>query len=110
MFKVKHETVKQLADFKYSDLEFNGIDEFKEGFEKEFMTMGYRIRLFEIGYKLRWKQRYLWDLIKADCNEDEKTADYYFKKYNSEKESVETLIQKYKQLEKIIEYDRFQQL
>ena len=110
MYKIRKETVKQLAEFQYSDLEFNGIDEFKEGFEKEFMAMGYRIRLFEIGYKLRWKQRYLWNLIKADYNSDELSADFYFEKYNSEKESVETLIQKYKQLEKIIEYDRFQQL
>ena len=100
-FTVATELVKTLADFKFSEHE---IKRDEIGIQSEENAI--KTRLFELGYQIRFKRHYLFNLIKADFNEDRDSAKRELENF-TQFESINELIKQYRQVEKIYEY-RFQ--
>jgi hypothetical protein len=100
-FTVSLELVKTLADFRFSEHEIKTDDIGVESEENAIKT-----RLFELGYQIRFKRHYLFNLIKADFNEDRDSAKRELENF-TQFESINGLIKDYRKTEKIYEY-RFQ--
>ena len=100
-FSVSLELVRTLADFRFSEHEIKHDDIGVESEENAIKT-----RLFELGYQIRFKRHYLFNLIKADYNEDRDSAKRELENY-TQFEGIKELINDYRKVEKIYEY-RFQ--
>lgn len=100
-FTVSLELVKTLADFKFSEHE---IKRDEIGIQSEENAI--KTKLFELGYKIYWKRHYLFNLIRADYNEDREQAKRELENY-LQFEGINELIKDYRKTEKIYEY-RFQ--
>lgn len=104
-FTVSTELVKTLADFRFSEHEIK-TDEIEEISEKISEQLSIKTKLFELGFQIRFKRDYLFDMIRADFNEDRDSAKRELDNYNRY-DNIHELIKQYRQVEKIYEY-RFQ--